>query len=253
MGKYKKYKRYWDDDDDWDDDDWDDDDWEDYYRRKWEWLLETSPEFEEYVDENFPDATEEDIEKCLGSFGEYLTEYEIKKNIQGYYKVLRNLYIPYGNNKNIEIDLVVIHQKGIFVIESKNVSGWIFGSEKDRNWTQSLRKKKYKIYNPILQNRTHIQVLSNYIRLHSYRMKSFIVFSERCELMKVPDNTKEYTILNRYDLTEEMAKDLEERKDMFTKKQVDYITNKLLPTTKVSETTKEEHIQDIKYRHQEED
>ena len=50
-----------------------------------------------------------------------------------------------------------------------------------------------------------------------------------------------------------MAKDLEERKDMFTKKQVDYITNKLLPTTKVSETTKEEHIQDIKYRHQEED
>ena len=50
-------------------------------------------------------------------------------------KVLRNVYIPKDNNETSEIDVLFITQKGIFVIESKNYSGWIFGSEKQYKWT----------------------------------------------------------------------------------------------------------------------
>lgn len=40
------------------------------------------------------------------------------------------------------IDLLMIHEKGIFVFESKNYSGWIFGSADQLNWTQSLQNGK---------------------------------------------------------------------------------------------------------------
>ena len=53
-------------------------------------------------------------------------------------KFLFNLYIPKLNDETTEVDVVLIHPKGFFVIESKNYNGWIFGSEKNRYWTQTL-------------------------------------------------------------------------------------------------------------------
>lgn len=53
-------------------------------------------------------------------------------------KILRNIYVPKDNGETSEIDLVYITQKGIFVFESKNYSGWIFGDGKSMYWTASL-------------------------------------------------------------------------------------------------------------------
>lgn len=75
-----------------------------------------------------------------GSFGEYLIKYALA-NIPGYQKVLRNIYIPY-NGKASEIDVIMIHEKGIFVFESKNYSGWIFGGLENAQWTQCLPNKR---------------------------------------------------------------------------------------------------------------
>ncbi len=115
----------------------------------------------------------------LGAYGEFLTEYLFGSgNIEGYYKTLHNIYIPYIN-KTSEIDVLLIHEKGIFVIESKNYSGWIFGSAGQKQWTQMLNKQtKYRFYNPIMQNDTHIKALSDYLRIDKEIIKSFIVFSE---------------------------------------------------------------------------
>ena len=76
-----------------------------------------------------------------GKVGEAYTARELKLlNLLGrkgkvLRKVLRNVYIPKDNNETSEIDVLFITQKGIFVIESKNYSGWIFGSEKQYKWT----------------------------------------------------------------------------------------------------------------------
>lgn len=57
-----------------------------------------------------------------GEFGEYLITYALENNnIGGYIKVLKNLYIPIGYGKTTEIDVVMIHRKGIFVFESKKL------------------------------------------------------------------------------------------------------------------------------------
>lgn len=95
-----------------------------------------------------------------GRRGEKLTEREL--NLVKFFgcdgKVLRNAYVPKSNGETSEIDVLFITQKGIFVIESKNYSGWIFGNESDRYWTVSLPGgNKSHFHNPIRQNRSHIK------------------------------------------------------------------------------------------------
>ena len=77
-----------------------------------------------------------------GQFGEFSTEYALTNHhLPGEPVVLKNVYVPY-QGRTSEIDLLMIHEKGIFVFESKNYSGWIFGSADQLNWTQSLQNGK---------------------------------------------------------------------------------------------------------------
>ena len=72
----------------------------------------------------------------LGQFGEFSTEYALtNNNLDGELVVLKNIYVPY-RDKTSEIDLLMIHEKGIFVFESKNYNGWIYGKGWEKNWTQ---------------------------------------------------------------------------------------------------------------------
>ena len=72
-----------------------------------------------------------DRSEFLGSYGEKLTAKELKRvNFFGRKgKILRNVYLPKENGQTSEIDLLYITEKGIFVFESKNYSGWIFGND----------------------------------------------------------------------------------------------------------------------------
>lgn len=182
-----------------------------------------------------------------GTFGEYMTEYALTNdNISGYSKVLKNIYVPY-RNKTSEIDLIMIHEKGIYVFESKNYSGWIFGKNNQTYWTQCLiNKEKKKIYNPIYQNRTHINALVNYTKLNPNKFKSYIVFSKRCELKNIPNNTEEYTITKRNNLLDSLRSELSDKTISFTKEAVDKIYTFLFPLTQVTEEQKLRHIKEIK-------
>ena len=79
-------------------------------------------------------------------------------------RILHNIYVPKGQGKYTEIDVLYITKKGIFVFESKNVTGWIFGDGESTYWTLSAPSgEKHKLYNPILQNQGHIRHLSKNI------------------------------------------------------------------------------------------
>ena len=78
--------------------------------------------------------------------------------------MIKNLYLPKDNGETSEIDVIFITQKGIFVFESKNYSGWIFGDDKGKNWTAMLpNKQKNYFYNPIKQNKTHLKWMREYV------------------------------------------------------------------------------------------
>ncbi len=97
-------------------------------------------------------------------YGEYLIYKNLAYLENSGCKFLFNVYIPKANNKTTEIDVLMICSQGLFVFESKNYSGWIFGNEIQRSWTQTLPKgrghsQKERFYNPIMQNASHIKYL----------------------------------------------------------------------------------------------
>lgn len=99
-----------------------------------------------------------------GVWGEFQVKLVLGKNKQDQRYVINNLMIV-NEGKSSQIDHLVINRTGIFVIETKNYSGRIYGQEDQREWTQVLQygKVKNKFYNPIMQNRTHIYALSKVI------------------------------------------------------------------------------------------
>lgn len=132
-------------------------------------------------------------------------EYQIYKRLCHYEstggKFLFNCYLPKGKGETTEIDVLLIKLDGIFVFESKNYSGWIFGDEKSKNWTQTLpqgkgRSHKEHFFNPIIQNKVHIKWLRNIVG-EELPLYSIIAFSERCTLKKVNVTSQDVQVINR--------------------------------------------------------
>lgn len=75
--------------------------------------------------------------------------------------IFHDLYIQKPNGEYTQVDVAVATKAGIIVFEVKDYSGWIFGNEHQRYWTQLLAygKEKYRFYNPIMQNSGHIQAI----------------------------------------------------------------------------------------------
>ncbi|MDR1563481.1 MAG: NERD domain-containing protein [Oscillospiraceae bacterium] len=183
-----------------------------------------------------------------GGLGEYFT-YEYLKEIIGYKKFLFNVYIPKEDGSTTEIDLIMLHPSGIYVIESKNYSGWIFGHENQRIWTQCLsNKQKNKFYNPIMQNKGHTKYLSEYLSgFNGLPFRSIIVFSEHCELKSVTLTTAKHRVVKRSDLLNCMSSfinTISER--IVTVQEIDDIYKVLLPLTTTSKKQKQMHVKNIK-------
>jgi restriction system protein len=75
-----------------------------------------------------------------------------------------------------QIDHILISPYGIFVIETKNLKGWIFGSRDQKIWTQTLYGKKYKFQNPLHQNYKHIKAVQNLLNADIKTIISIVVF-----------------------------------------------------------------------------
>ncbi len=200
------------------------------------------------------DKIAEDIWEATGGngrYGEQLTARELKLvNLLGRHgKILRNVYIPKENGETTEIDVMYISQKGIFVLESKNYSGWIFGSEEGQYWTMMLpNKQKEKFYNPIKQNKSHMKWLGNYIN-NEVPLFSIIVFSERCELKKVTFNSDNVRVIKR-DRTYATIRDIwEASPDVLSDDAIDKLYVELKELTHVSRAKKKEHIENIKNKY----
>lgn len=75
-----------------------------------------------------------------------------------------------------QIDHIVLSRFGIFVIETKNMSGWIFGGERQACWTQVMRRHKSKFQNPLRQNYLHVKVVQNLLDVEPSQIENLIAF-----------------------------------------------------------------------------
>ena len=187
----------------------------------------------------------------LGKYGEYLIYkklHKFEKDLGA--KFLFNVYIPKDNGETTEIDVLMISSKGIFVFESKNYSGWIFGNESRYYWTQVLpkgkgRSNKEKFYNPIMQNNGHIKHLKLLVG-EEIPMYSIITFSERCTLKEITVFSADVQVINRYSVKPVITALFNQCPDVLNKEKMENIYSVLYPFTQVDELAKQQHIINIK-------
>ena len=195
--------------------------------------------------------------ESIGKKGERVAANKLEwNNFLGYEgKVLNNVYIPKYNGETTEIDLLYITRKGIVVIESKNYSGFIFGSENQPKWTSCVyagknfwgqsQSNKYHFYNPIWQNRGHIQFLNEYLK-KDIKTYSLIVFSDHCELKRIDYTSSNVFVCQSHGISQIIRRIWKNNKDVLSNNEIEHLYKQLLPLTIQNEALKLKHIQDVK-------
>ena len=169
-----------------------------------------------------------------GKRGENNVKRIIGKTIENEQYVINNLILPH-NETTTQIDHVVINHRGIFVIETKNYSGDIYGAENQREWTQVLAngRTQNKLYNPLKQNATHIYCIKQIVG--SLPIHSLVVFVQNNTQHIYANNVIPLSLLKRA---------LQSGNDYITEQQMKFTYDTLL-TNNVSISTRE-HVNNIK-------
>jgi hypothetical protein len=159
------------------------------------------------------------------------------------YVLMRNLYVP-ARAGYTEIDALLLHQSGFYVLESKNLSGEISGDLESERWNQHLTEHtEHTFHNPIRQNIGHILALEHFLKIRHEQAHfiSFIVFSDRCVLRKVPKDNEFWSIVHCSELQDVLLKRISGRKTIYTPKQIEDFYYKLTTCMNASEEVKAKH------------
>ena len=192
----------------------------------------------------------EDVLYNKGLYGEYKI-FVMLRTFENYgARFLFNCYLPREHNETTEIDVILLTMNGIFVFESKNYSGWIFGNEKASTWTQTLAvgrgkpAEKEHFYNPIRQNELHISCLKKMLG-DKIPMHSIVVFSERCTFKDLKIESSAAQVIKRDNLCKVVDKIVQQSKGKADMCNVTNTYNMLYPYSQVSERVKQQHIENI--------
>ncbi len=124
-----------------------------------------------------------------GKSGERTVAARLRRGLPEEYLILNDVYLPLADGTTTQIDHIVVSQYGIFVVETKTYSGWIFGNEKSAQWTQSIYRKKSRFQNPLRQNYLHICTLSERLRIDRAYFHSVVAFTGECTFKtEMPEN-----------------------------------------------------------------
>ncbi len=74
---------------------------------------------------------------------------------KGRYHLVKNVTLP-TEDGTTQIDHLIVSRYRVFMVETKNMKGWIFGSVKQREWTQKIFKHFLKFQNPLHQHYKHV-------------------------------------------------------------------------------------------------
>ncbi len=97
--------------------------------------------------------------------------------------LMNNVTLPVADGTT-QIDHVLVSRFGIFVIETKHYSGWIFGDQRSKQWTQVLYNQKNRFQNPLHQNYKHLKAVEAVLDfVPPVQISSVVVFTGDAEFM----------------------------------------------------------------------
>ena len=110
----------------------------------------------------------------------------------GHANWFHDVIIP-SNNGTTQVDHILVSPFGLFIVETKNLKGWIYGSETQSKWTQVVYKNKYSFQNPLKQTYRHKKVLSKFLDLNESNIETVVYFNGNSEFKtELPSNVLSY-------------------------------------------------------------
>ena len=104
------------------------------------------------------------------------------------YVRFHNLIIP-SRNGTAQLDHLLVSRYGLFIVETKNKQGWIFGSRDQAKWTQTFYRKKYSFQNPLRQTYRQKKVLAEFLEVNESVIRTVVYFVGDCEFRThMPDS-----------------------------------------------------------------
>ena len=180
--------------------------------------------------------------KVKGLFGEAFVKLLAK------YKLPADVYVPIHNvtlptpDGTTQIDHIFVSEFGVFVVETKNMKGWIFGGENQAQWTQQIYKVKNKFQNPLRQNYKHVKTLESALEIPPEAIKSVIVFMGESKFKtNMPSNVTHGAGYVRYIKSFNVP--------ILSQEQVQYVVAQIQSgRLEPSRATDKEHVQQLKSR-----
>ena len=156
------------------------------------------------------------------------------------YRRNHNVIIP-SKNGTTQIDHILVSPYGVFIIETKNMKGWIFGSENQAKWTQVLYRKKYPFQNPIRQTFRQKKILSEYLGLKESFIHTVIYFAGNCKFKThLPSNV----------IRSGLGSHIKQHQNhILSPEEISRILNQLNKLTSDSSLTTKKHIKSLRERH----
>jgi len=189
----------------------------------------------------------------IGEIGEYKINIQLDQLAKNY-KYLSDLLIVNSKSKSgySQIDHVVFTPYAIFVIETKNYQGTIYGDRNRASWSVN---GKFKMMNPFNQNFGHIQAIKSLIDAKDeLTYVSMVSFNRRCtfkvneELRKIHSNDIIVydTELSDYIMRKLNVLKLQPNIKVYSDEEIGYIYNQLLEHNISDQSVRQEHIEKIK-------
>ena len=135
--------------------------------------------------------------RIKGTKGEKRVSGVLNKLDKSKYKILNDVLIR-AKDKTVQIDHIVVSIYGIFVIETKNYSGNIYGDGYKDKWTQYIGREKNLFQNPLRQNYGHYKTIADLLNISDDKLiKPVVVFAGTAKL-KISNANNVVYIRNLY-------------------------------------------------------
>lgn len=172
-----------------------------------------------------------------GAYGEDRVARQLSR-LPKEYHVFNDVYIR-SSGRSVQIDHIVISRYGVFVIETKNYKGRVYGSEYAEHWTQNIYGYKYQLYNPIRQNASHVVAICNLLRITQDKTIPIVVFAGSAT---VRCSTNCYVVYLR-----QIRQVINRHKSvLFGDDQVLQMTKKIIGARVTDRNHRREHVQEVR-------
>lgn len=127
--------------------------------------------------------------------------YTTLEQADGAKKIVVDVAVPAGETVR-KIDMLFIHESGVYVMGMKKMGGWINGREDDLQWMQLLHREQQNLFeNPIHDVKRSIYALQEHLpEMNRDLYEAIVIFADDCSFQKVEITSQHVDVMKVKDV-----------------------------------------------------